>query len=110
MVEIVRFRDEGLGNSSYLVDLGDGRGLVLDPTREPGRYLAAAGRRGVYYPRARTLGIVMALVPRLLLLLAIAWVIGLTEPLFEIFGQGFSGRTHALAFVLRAKSWAPHSA
>jgi predicted tellurium resistance membrane protein TerC len=43
-------------------------------------------------PRARSLGIIMALVPRLLLLLAIAWVIGLTEPLFEIFGHGFSGR------------------
>ena len=34
----------------------------------------------------------MALVPRLLLLLAIAWVIGLTEPLFELFGHGFSGK------------------
>jgi predicted tellurium resistance membrane protein TerC len=43
-------------------------------------------------PRARNLGIVMALVPRLLLLLAIAWVIGLTEPLFELFGHGFSGK------------------
>ena len=43
-------------------------------------------------PRARNLGIIMALVPRLLLLLAIAWVIGLTEPLFELFGRGFSGR------------------
>src|ERR671930_2561063 len=47
MVEIVRFRDEGLGNSSYLVDLGDGRGLVLDPSRDPGPYLAAAARRGL---------------------------------------------------------------
>jgi predicted tellurium resistance membrane protein TerC len=43
-------------------------------------------------PRARNLGIIMALVPRLLLLLAIAWVIGLTEPLFELFGHGFSGK------------------
>ncbi len=43
-------------------------------------------------PRARNLGIIMALVPRLLLLLAIAWVIGLTEPLFELFDRGFSGR------------------
>ena len=24
--------DEGLGNQAYLVDLGDGRGLVLDPS------------------------------------------------------------------------------
>ena len=34
MGEIVTFRDQGLGNASYLVDLGDGRGLVLDPSRE----------------------------------------------------------------------------
>jgi glyoxylase-like metal-dependent hydrolase (beta-lactamase superfamily II)/rhodanese-related sulfurtransferase len=47
MTEIVTFRDEGLGNSSYLVDLGDGRGLVLDPSRDPGPYLAAATRRGL---------------------------------------------------------------
>jgi hydroxyacylglutathione hydrolase len=47
MAEIVTLRDEGLGNSSYLVDLGDGRGLVLDPSRDPGPYLAAATRRGV---------------------------------------------------------------
>src|SRR5919197_952664 len=47
MAEIVTFRDAGLGNSSYLVDLGDGRGLVLDPSRDPGPYLAAAARRGL---------------------------------------------------------------
>lgn len=47
MAEIVTIRDEGLGNSSYLVDLGDGRGLVLDSSCDPGPYLAAAGRRGL---------------------------------------------------------------
>jgi hydroxyacylglutathione hydrolase len=47
VTEIVTFRDEGLGNSSYLVDLGDGRGLVLDPSRDPGPYLSAARRRGL---------------------------------------------------------------
>lgn len=47
MTEIVTIRDEGLGNASYLVDLGDGRGLVLDPSRDPGPYLAAAERRGL---------------------------------------------------------------
>ena len=46
-MEIVRFRDEGLGNSSYLVDLGDGRGLVLDPSRDPGPSVAAAERRAL---------------------------------------------------------------
>jgi hydroxyacylglutathione hydrolase len=47
MTEIVTFRDEGLGNSSYLVDLGDGRGMVLDPSRDPGPYVAAAEQRGL---------------------------------------------------------------
>jgi hydroxyacylglutathione hydrolase len=47
MPEIVRFRDEGLGNSSYLVDLGDGRGLVLDPSRDPGPYVMTAEQRGL---------------------------------------------------------------
>jgi len=47
MTEIVTIRDKGLGNSSYLVDLGDARGLVLDPSRDPGPYLAAARRRGL---------------------------------------------------------------
>jgi hydroxyacylglutathione hydrolase len=46
-VEILRIRDEGLGNSSYVVDLQDGRGLVLDPSRDPRPYLTAAGRRGL---------------------------------------------------------------
>src|SRR5262245_9047798 len=43
-------------------------------------------------PRARRLGIILALIPRLVLLLGIAWVIGLTEPLFTVFDHGFSGR------------------
>ena len=44
---IVTLVDEGLGNSSYLVDLGDGRALVVDPARDPSPYLAAAERLGV---------------------------------------------------------------
>jgi glyoxylase-like metal-dependent hydrolase (beta-lactamase superfamily II)/rhodanese-related sulfurtransferase len=39
--------NEGLGNSSYLVELGDRRALVVDPERDPGGYLAAAGARGL---------------------------------------------------------------
>lgn len=45
MTEIVPIWDEGLGNASYLLDLGDGRGLALDPSRDPGPYLAAAAHR-----------------------------------------------------------------
>src|SRR2546421_13088507 len=41
----VLFVDDGLGNSSYLVDLGDGRALVVDPARHPAGYLAEAKRR-----------------------------------------------------------------
>src|SRR6266481_1469547 len=37
--------DEGLGNSSYLIDLGDSRALAVDPARDPGPYMAAAGAR-----------------------------------------------------------------
>ena len=37
--------DEGLGNCSYLVDLGDGRAMVVDPERDPRPYLAYAQRR-----------------------------------------------------------------
>lgn len=42
--------------------------------------------------RARVIGLALALVTRLLLLLAISWLAGLTEPLFTILEQGFSGR------------------
>lgn len=39
--------DEGLGNCSYVVDLGDGRALVVDPGRDPRPYVADAERRGL---------------------------------------------------------------
>jgi hydroxyacylglutathione hydrolase len=45
MIAIVPVVDQGLGNSSYLVDLGDGRALVVDPVRDPTPYLDLAGRR-----------------------------------------------------------------
>jgi glyoxylase-like metal-dependent hydrolase (beta-lactamase superfamily II)/rhodanese-related sulfurtransferase len=38
--------DQGLGNTSWLIDLGDGRVVVVDPGRHPGPYLAEAERRG----------------------------------------------------------------
>jgi predicted tellurium resistance membrane protein TerC len=42
--------------------------------------------------RARNLGLGLAMITRILLLLSINWVIGLTEPLFEVFGNEISGR------------------
>jgi predicted tellurium resistance membrane protein TerC len=41
---------------------------------------------------ARRLGLGMALVMRVLLLLSLSWVIGLTTPLFVVLGQEISGR------------------
>jgi hydroxyacylglutathione hydrolase len=42
--EIVPIIDEGLGNSSYLVPLGDRRALVVDPRRDPTPYLELGER------------------------------------------------------------------
>jgi predicted tellurium resistance membrane protein TerC len=42
--------------------------------------------------KARRLGLSLALVLRLGLLLAISWVMGLTQPLFSVLGKEFSGR------------------
>ena len=42
--------------------------------------------------RARRLGLIGAMVTRLLLLLSLAWIIRLTAPLFAILGQELSGR------------------
>jgi len=41
--------------------------------------------------RARTTGISLAVFSRILLLLSLSWVISLDEPLFHLFGFGFSG-------------------
>lgn len=43
-------------------------------------------------PTARKVGLALALVTRLLLLAALAWIVGLTAPVFTLFGQGFSWR------------------
>jgi len=42
--------------------------------------------------KARRIGIGLALVLRLLLLASIAWIVQLTQPVFEAFGHGFSWR------------------
>lgn len=44
-MDIEAIVDQGLGNSSYVLDLGDGQGLVIDPERDPGPYLRSAERR-----------------------------------------------------------------
>jgi predicted tellurium resistance membrane protein TerC len=61
---------------------------------------------------ARRLGLLAAMVMRLLLLLFIAWIAGLTTPLFVVFGQPFSGRDLILAvgglFLLAKATWEIH--
>ena len=42
--------------------------------------------------RIRRIGLLLAMVMRLALLAILAWLVGLTAPLFELFGRGFSGR------------------
>jgi hydroxyacylglutathione hydrolase len=46
-VDLVPLVDEGLGNSAYLVDLGDGRALVVDVSRDLRAVHATAARRGL---------------------------------------------------------------
>ena len=43
-------------------------------------------------PRARFIGLALALVMRVILLFSLTWVMGLVQPLFTVFGQHFSGR------------------
>ncbi|MBC7791328.1 MAG: TerC family protein [Anaerolineae bacterium] len=42
--------------------------------------------------RARTMGLALALITRILLLLSLSWVVRLTAPLFAVLGHDFSGR------------------
>ena len=47
-------------------------------------------------PKARTLGIGLALVFRIIMLLSITWIIGMTEPFAHILGYGINGRDTVL--------------
>lgn len=46
-VDIASFVNEGLGHSSYVVDLGDGTALVIDPARIPTEQAAHAAEHGL---------------------------------------------------------------
>ena len=48
--------------------------------------------------RTRLFGLALAMVTRILLLLSITWIMGLTRDLFQVFGQGISGRDLILFF------------
>lgn len=47
---------------------------------------------------ARKLGLFLAMFMRIALLLTLAWIVGLTTPIFSILGQEFSGRDLVLLF------------
>ncbi len=49
-------------------------------------------------PRARFFGLALAMGTRILLLLSITWVMRLTADLFQVFGEGISGRDLILFF------------
>jgi len=46
--------------------------------------------------RARLVGLALAMLTRILLLLSLSWIIGLTAPLFRVLGEEISGRDLAL--------------
>ena len=62
--------------------------------------------------RARQVGLMAAMGMRILLLLAIGWVVGLTEPLFSVAGRDVSGRDLILIggglFLLAKATWEIH--
>lgn len=64
--------------------------------------------------RARKIGLALALVFRILLLLVLTWIIGLSEPLFALFGQEFSWRDIILfgggAFLIYKATYEIHHA
>jgi glyoxylase-like metal-dependent hydrolase (beta-lactamase superfamily II) len=47
-MNVIPFVHEGLGNSSYLVEIARGRALLVDPGRTAARYLALAEARGLH--------------------------------------------------------------
>ena len=63
-------------------------------------------------PRARRLGLALAMVMRIGLLLAISWVMRLTDPWFRVIGQEISGRDLILLvgglFLIAKATWEIH--
>ncbi len=45
-MDVLLFRDAGLGNGSYLIEVSAGRAVLVDPDRRVRRYLGAATDRG----------------------------------------------------------------
>ena len=62
--------------------------------------------------KARRVGLLAAMLMRIALLFSISWVVGLTQPLFNIFGKDVSGRDLILIggglFLLAKATWEIH--
>lgn len=62
--------------------------------------------------KARFIGLSLAMLMRIGLLLAITWIMTLTQPLFQLFGQGFSGKDLILigggAFLMAKATYEIH--
>src|SRR5262245_50713738 len=60
-------------------------------------------------PRARKLGLALALITRVLLLLTLSWMMGLTQPLIHLARQDISGRDLILfaggLFLIAKATW-----
>jgi predicted tellurium resistance membrane protein TerC len=60
-------------------------------------------------PLARRIGLALALITRVLLLLTLSWIMGLTQPMFSVAGHGFSGRDLILlaggVFLMVKATW-----
>jgi predicted tellurium resistance membrane protein TerC len=67
---------------------------------------------GAQQATARRLGLLLAMGMRIALLLAISWVMGLTQPLFTLLDHGFSGRDLILLvgglFLVAKATWEIH--
>ncbi|MEZ4333729.1 MAG: TerC family protein [Myxococcota bacterium] len=63
-------------------------------------------------PRVRRIGLVLAMGMRIVLLLAISWVMGLTKPLFAVLDHAFAGRDLILLlgglFLVAKATWEIH--
>ena len=71
-ITVIPVVDEGLGNSSYLVDLADGRALAVDASRDLRALQAAAERRNRFW---RIVGITLAVVLTIAGLAVVATVV-----------------------------------
>ena len=60
-------------------------------------------------PLARRIGLGLALITRVLLLLTLSWIMGLTRPMFHVGGHGFAGRDLILLggglFLMAKATW-----